>query len=360
MITKLLIFILTFFLAILNITLSLLPLDLLLIPIGMLHPEIADKISMGAAVWSLFLVTSYIVFYLIFDWIFSLTVRRYVKKNVPISKAKAVNGYQDIADSFDWLVKKFGISGVQLYVDGDIKTVNAYAISGMRRKAVVITLGLINKMYDHADGDSKLALEGIRGILGHELSHIANRDSLPAILTIANESAIRLIDKFIYSIFKIISSVFRIIPYIGSTISYAFMSIYKLLHFFMMKSYQLLFMPLYRLLQKAMSRSVEFRCDREAAYAFGGSRIAAGLDVLGPGAYFSLFSTHPRTKTRIKKVQHINVRPGVISPSIFSQLINIISLLLILYFWYMLLLVVANQYFPALYDILKHYNISSL
>lgn len=356
MITKLLIFVLTFFLAILNITISLIPLDLLLVPLALVFPELADQLGTGAVIVVMFFITSYILLYLILDWVFSLTVRTYTKHAVPIAKAGGVVGYRDIEASFNWLVKRYALKGVSLYIDGDAKTVNAYAISGMRKKAVIITMGLINKMHKHADNPA-LALEGIRGILGHELSHVANNDSLPAVLTFANESAIAIIDKIMYIIFKGLSLIFHIIPIIGGTLSWFFMSIYNLLHFVLMSVYRYLFMPLYQFLQKALSRSVEFRCDRQAAYAFGGQRVATGLSVLGPGAYFSVFSTHPRTKTRIRKVQDIKVKEGTVRPSIFSQLTNIASVLVIAYFWYMLLLLASHEYFPSLYLELRHLHL---
>src|SRR5690606_36020203 len=86
--------------------------------------------------------------------------------------------------------------------------------------------------------------------------------------------------------------------------------------------------------QKMLSRSVEFRCDRDAAYAFGGNRIATGLAMLGPGSYFSIFATHPRTKTRIKKVERVSPHPGHIRVPMTTHLVNVLSLGSVFYVWY--------------------------
>ena len=77
---------------------------------------------------------------------------------------------------------------------------------------------------------------------------------------------------------------------------------------------------------KWFGRSIEYRCDRDSAYAVGGDSMVLGLAALGKGSYFSIFSTHPRTKNRIKKVQAVRRTGQDVSPSIFNTLANGISI----------------------------------
>jgi Zn-dependent protease with chaperone function len=338
MLTKPLIFVLTFFLAIINLMVALVPLQLLLTPFTYLFPAMMEKIGMDIMLLILLFITSYMIAYLLLDWLFAFTVRAYTRNTLPLHKATSIYGHQDIADSFAWLLKRFQLRNVELRINGDVNTINAYAIGSMRRKVVVLTMGLVNHIHNESHNHDQY-VDAIRGILGHELSHLANKDYLPALLTIANETAIHIIDKIIFYIFKIISKIIWIIPFIGTPLSHLIMLIYKTIDSVLMGIYKLIFMPIYRFLQKTLNRSVEFRCDRDAAFAFGGSRIATGLAMLGPGSYFSIFSTHPRTKTRIRKVEKITSKPGYIRPSIITWLLNLASLLFIVYVWYMLTLV---------------------
>lgn len=342
MITKLLTFILTFILAVINLMVSMLPLELLITPFAYLFPKLVDKISIDIIILSLFFVMSYILIYIAMDWLFSMTVRHFTKRTTPIHKAKSVVDHKEIEESFLWLKKKFNLKNVNLYISGE-NVVNAYAVGGFRRKAVILTMGLINQAHNKTD-DRKQALEAIRGIIGHELSHLSNQDYLPALLTFANQKALGFIDRIIFLIFKSISIFFMIIPVIGNPLSYLFNMIYSGINMFIDGVNLFFFMPLYRLLQKALSRSIEFRCDRDSALAFGGRRIAIGLSMLGAGSYFSVFSTHPRTKTRINKVEKVKAISGYIRPGFLTQIINVLSVLSVCYLWYLIAEIAAFRY----------------
>ncbi len=90
-------------------------------------------------------------------------------------------------------------------------------------------------------------------------------------------------------------------------------------------------MPIYNFLLKFLGRSIEYRCDRESAYAYGGKKMANALKLLGGRSYFSLFSTHPTTNSRIKNVEDILPQARNIRPSIFNSLANLIVILTILF-----------------------------
>lgn len=98
-----------------------------------------------------------------------------------------------------------------------------------------------------------------------------------------------------------------------------------------MAFYNLIFMPIYNFLLKFFGRAIEYRCDRESAYAYGGQKMAKALQLLGPSGYFSLFSTHPTTNSRIKKLQHALPQSGNIRPNIMNMLANFLSILLVVF-----------------------------
>ena len=86
---------------------------------------------------------------------------------------------------------------------------------------------------------------------------------------------------------------------------------------------------IYEFLRKFISRSIEYRCDIQSAKAFGGKNMALALSLLGGGGYFTLFSTHPRTESRVNKVKNISISGSIIRPRLFDSLANYFSLMLI-------------------------------
>jgi Zn-dependent protease with chaperone function len=81
-------------------------------------------------------------------------------------------------------------------------------------------------------------------------------------------------------------------------------------------------MNIYQFLKNFFGRAVEYRCDRQSAKAFGGLNIAHALSLLGESGYFTLFSTHPATQKRIKKVQSVEEKNAIIVASCFIQFTN--------------------------------------
>ena len=58
--------------------------------------------------------------------------------------------------------------------------------------------------------------------------------------------------------------------------------------------------------------------------------MSLALSFLGESGYFTIFSTHPKTKSRIKKVEKIKLK-NKINLSFVSHLFNALSLLFIFY-----------------------------
>ena len=201
----------------------------------------------------------------------------------------------------------------------------------MRRNAITLTVGLLGAIRAKTNSDSDY-VAAVRSIMGHEMSHLVNKDFLPGLLIRANESANKIINKIVKVIFIFLANIFRWIPFIGTLMNNIIISAYRFISFFLSIFYSYVFMPIHNFIQKTMSRSIEYRCDRESSYAFGGIHMAEALSVLGNANYFSIFSTHPKTKTRIKHVKGIHPRAGIIRPNIFNSLSTVIVLAIIIGF----------------------------
>jgi Zn-dependent protease with chaperone function len=296
----------------------------------MFFESLFQKVGMNLLYFMVSRISFIMIIYLVCDFIFGLTVRRLNKGSIPIEKAQSIYGCEDIESSFKWLKKKFNIPNVQLYIAPSFDVVNAYAIGSLRKKSVTITIGLLEKLKANASSHDQY-IDAVKGVLGHEMSHLANGDYLPGLLTSANETANRCISNIIRRFFIIFANLFRFIPYVGRYIYILIIRSYNLLSWVINAFFNWVFMPAYGFLQKWFGRSVEYRCDRESSFAFGGQRMAFALSCLGEGAYFSIFSTHPRTKSRINYVKNEQPRGGIISPNIINTISNFLSVFLVIF-----------------------------
>ena len=84
-------------------------------------------------------------------------------------------------------------------------------------------------------------------------------------------------------------------------------------------------MNFYQFINKFISRSVEYRCDKQSAQAFGGYNMAKSLTLFGDSGYFTLFSTHPQTKKRIKKTLKVSRKNKIIRPLFSSSVANYLA-----------------------------------
>ena len=322
--TKLLNFMLVFILSLVNFVIMLLPLGIILFPLLYIFKVKAVLLGLDCAALLACLISGYMLLYLLFDFIFGFTVKHYVKNTIPYQQAGFLNGHAEIVTAFTYLKKRFNLPKAELYISHDMQ-VNAYAVGSFRKKAVIITLGLIHRMHNTSD-TPEAYMNAVKGIMGHEMSHLINKDFLPGMLVYSNEVASRFISRIIRGIFRAIARIFWIIPYVGKHFSRLIMFLYSMVDVFIGGFYRIVFKPVYGFLYKAFSRSIEYRCDRDSAKVFGGAVMAHALSVLGKGAYFSIFSTHPATKNRINHVKSIHPKPGIITPNILGTLANIMAI----------------------------------
>lgn len=324
MIVKPLSLLLIFILTIINFVILLLPFVAIMSPFLYISQDMIREYWLNILLFIAFCTSSLMLLYLLFDIMFGLTVRRLSKGAVPYHKMTALAGFDGIEAAFLETKFRFGQPKVELYIDQRFDVVNAFAVGSFLRKRIIITIGLLQSIHSQCS-DELQYVDAIKGILGHEMSHLANKDFLPGLLVAANDAANRHLSSVLRLFFMILVNILKIIPYVGGTLGALLVVLYNavnaLINFFL----SWIILPIYRFIQKGLGRSIEYRCDRESAYAFSGVRMAIALSMLGKGSYFSMFSTHPRTRSRIKKVRNIMPRGGIIKPNIIARLANFVS-----------------------------------
>ncbi len=332
---------LVFILSIINIIIMLVPLALILSPMiyALYYYNYQYNYTLKLYLYFFLSVTvlaiiSYMLVYMVSDFLFGLTVRSYSKGAIPISKAGFLNGHKEIEQAFNYLKKRFNLQNVELLISPSL-VINAYAIGSMRKKAIVITVGLANNIHNNSVNDHQY-VDMLAAILGHEFSHLVNKDFLPGMLIYSNQKISNGLSWIFANIFISLANILRIIPIIGKPIALLLSLIYKIVNKALNLFYKLVFLPVYNFIYKWFSRSIEYRCDKDAAKIFGGKNMANALKTLGKGSYFSIFSTHPKTAARVNHVQNISPTAGIIKPSFLGQLVNIITIIIPIYFAYVL------------------------
>lgn len=270
----------------------------------------------------MFLVSFLMLVYLLLDFLFGFSVKSALKNCTRYEKIK---DYDFLANIFDQVKSKFGEKNVRLYVKNS-NEINAFAVSSLGSKAIVLTSGLIDHYLVHCQ-DPKEFLYALRSIIGHEMSHLVNKDFLPAFLIITNQKITNLISSVLHFLFNLVVRFIDMVPYSGRSLSKTIWNVYSILNFTITAFNRFIVYNIYELLRRFVSRSIEYRCDYQSAKAFGGKQMALALSKLGEGGYFTLFSTHPRTKARIRKVENIKWSEAIVKTSFIDSLANYFSLM---------------------------------
>lgn len=282
---------------------------------------VLDKFKFAAAML-MFVISFLMLLYLVFDFLFGFSVRASLKKCTPYEKIK---DYDFLTDLFDQTKSKFGVRNVKLYIKNSDE-INAYAVSSVSRRAVVLTRGIINHYLSQCE-DPKDFLYALRSIIGHEMSHLVNKDFLPTFLIITNQKVTNFVSRAFHRFFNLVIIILDFAPYGGRYMSRVTYATYTALNFAITSFNRLVVYNLYEFLRRVISRSIEYRCDRQSAKAFGGQNMSFALSMLGKSGYFTLFSTHPATQKRMKKVENIKISGSIVKPGFFDSLANYFSLM---------------------------------
>lgn len=278
-----------------------------------------------ALMFLIFLISCLMLTYLLFDLIFGFSIRSLLKDCTRYDKN---NDYQFLGKIFDQAKDKFAVSNVKLYIKNSPE-INAFAIGSLGKKAIVITHGLVNHYLQNSASQEEF-LAAIRSILGHEMSHLINKDSFPGIIITVNQKVTDLVSGIFKRLFLLINRVMLIFMIQERYSNYLINTIYTLTNYILTLFNSYIVYNVYNFLRKFANRANEYRADRQSAQAFGGNNMANALSMLGKSGYFTLFSTHPATIKRIEKVQNIESQSGIITPSILNLIFYYLSLFLLL------------------------------
>jgi Zn-dependent protease with chaperone function len=282
--------------------------------------DIIEKLKL-AFFFLIFLVSFLMLIYMFFDFLFGFSVRASLKGCKRYDKIK---DYDFLRTIFKQVQERFNEKSLKLYIKNSDE-INAYAVSSLGTKAIVLTSGII-KHYLAESADSKKFLCAIRSIMGHEASHLINKDFLPSFLMITNQKITNFVSRILSVIFNFIARWISFVPYCGRLCAVLMVECCRAINLVITSFNRLIVYNLYEFLRRATSRSIEYRCDRQSAFAFGGAHMAFALSFLGKSGYITIFSTHPRTENRIKEVRNIEVRDGIINPNFIDVVFSYFSL----------------------------------
>lgn len=314
-----------------NIAILTSPLLALLIPFIDHHSNtlvISDNLAQKfklAVFLIIFLVSFFMLFYLFLDTIFGFAMRASLKN---CKRYEKIKDYDFLTKIFEETKDKFDERNVRLYIKNSSE-MNAFAVSSLGGKAIVLTAGLIDHYLSNSR-DSKEFLYALRSVMGHEMSHLINKDFLPTYLIIANQKATNFTSSLLNIVFNFAARATAMMPYGGRISSRLMINIYLGLNFFFTFFNRLVVFNIYEFLRRFVSRTLEYRCDRQSAKAFGGENMAFALSFLGESGYFTLFSTHPATKKRIDKVKDIEIEDAIVRPSFIESITNYFAIMFLI------------------------------
>jgi len=357
MIYKLLNFILVYILSIFNFAIIMSPMLFFAIPLMITKSDyIKSDSTLTVILLVFFIVSCLMIVVMLFDLLFGFSTRFYLKGTKEFSKIK---NYDILSDVFDEVKMRFNKPNVRLMILNSSEA-NAFAIGNLGRQYIVVTNGLISE-YLIQMKDREYFLNCMKCIIGHEMSHLINKDYLPGLLLKVNELATSFVSKIILLIFNIIIRIIGIIPFVGGIVSSLLLNFFKLLDFIITFFYKYVILTIYKLIQLKISRNREYRCDKQSAMISGGDLMSEALSVLGENGYITIFSSHPKTSSRVKKVKLVERTYGTITPQFGNNFVNFCSVLFILIlpfiiYYYMDIKGLVENYETLAFDIKMKIN----
>jgi Zn-dependent protease with chaperone function len=285
------------------------------------HLVFNPKIAMLTLI---FMICFLMLCYLFLDFIFGFSIRVSLKDCQLYDKS---GNYGFLSGIFEEVKNKFSCRSAKLYVKNSDE-LNAFAVGGMGKKVIVLTSGLIEHYASHTENDQQF-LSAIRSILGHEMSHLVNKDYLPGLLIIINQRVTYFISSVLMTLFKITIQFATYFRVHNKRAAMIMLTLYNIFDWLLNCINRYFIGSLYGFLRNFLGRAIEYRADRQSAKAFGGINMAFALSLLGKSGYFTLFSTHPATARRMRKVEVVEEKNAVIRPSLINRLSNFASIMIL-------------------------------
>jgi hypothetical protein len=291
---------------------------------NLLSSYFSSKI-LGLFLITVFLVFALMLFYLFLDFLFGFSVNFSLKKCQRYEKNKE---FDFLTPVLNQIKEKFNEPSLSLYIK-NTSEINAYAVASLGSKSIIITKGLIDH-YLVLCPEPKMFLSTIRSLLAHEMSHLINKDFLPAFVIIANQRATNLVNKIIKNVFNYLKIFLNFIFKNNKKPSIFLGSCYNKLNKFLNFFNSFCVYNFYEFIRKFSFKNVEFRSDIQSSKAFGGANMVKALSLIDEDGYFTIFSTHSQSKIRIEKIKNIKISDELIKANFSDKILNYFSLFLII------------------------------
>jgi Zn-dependent protease with chaperone function len=268
-----------------------------------------------------FIIYFLMLLYFILDYLFGFSARASL---VNCKKYDKYKDYDFLTPVLNQIKEKFNENSVKLFIKNSDE-INAYAVGSLGCKYIIVSRGLIERFLILCP-EPKLFLNAIRSVIAHEMSHLINKDYLLTYIIIVNQKITNIVSRFLQFLFYKIIYLSNYISY-NNKISYFFMLKYNFINKIITFFNSFIIYNIYSIWQKFVSRSIEYRSDYQASKAFGGKNLALALNMLGTKGYFTIFSSHPKTKNRIKKIENIKNVDGYIGANFVDMVVNYLFML---------------------------------
>lgn len=275
---------------------------------------------------AIFSVSFLMCLYLFFDFIFGFSVYVSLKN---CKRYEKFTEYDFLTPILTQVKEKFQENSIKLYIKNS-NEINAFAVGSLGSKNIIISKGLIDHFLIVCP-EPKMFLSAIRSVISHEMSHLINKDFIPTYIIMINQKFTNLISRILYFVFYNFARILASLPFGGATSSFVMLYGYKFFNTIITAFNSIIVYNVFEFIRKFISRSIEYRCDYQASKAFGGKNMSMALSIIGGDGYFTIFSTHPSTKSRIKKVEDIKISDGTIKPLFMDSLANSMAFILFVF-----------------------------
>lgn len=325
MFSKITSILLVYALCLLNFAFLTIPFIIIMSPLLLIKGHLGSELMIGCVLLFAFCVSSLVLAFWFLDYLFSFSVRSYIKKTKSYTHKKYELYKPYIQHAHKIITQKYNLSFKILIKESE--TIEAFATGSFSTNIVVISTATLEKLEYKSKTKEEFA-NAIAGLLGHEASHLLNKDFLPGNLLMLNQKATNFVAKISGFFASCIFTMFSVIPYLGKPLR----KVSKLIHgkssYLLNFSMQNLVLPIYFFVNRFLTRAIEYRSDKDAARAFGFAGITLCLNMIAGNSYNSIFSTHPSTPKRVSSVNGVGEQK-FITAGFLILLLNYLSFVII-------------------------------
>ncbi len=320
---KVLEFILVYILSVVDFLIMLAPLTLTILFCSLKGHQTLFVYTKFFLVSSVVFSSTVLLVLLVCDYIFDRSSKSFQK-----GCTKLTNVYPELAVILEQVRSSFNKKNVKFLLKNSPQ-VNAYAIGGLRKNCVIITSSLISLYKNASKNDKRAFFMHIKVILSHEMSHIINKDFFPGLVLVNTQKANYFIGNIINRIYYILVRIISFIPFLGYVVARLILLFQNIFNKVLMFVYSKVILKVNSFIKLQISKSIEYRADRQSAQVCGGKNTATTLSLLGNSGYFTLFSSHPSTRNRIKAVSKITIVKYKIYPQFINSVLTLVYPLVI-------------------------------